>query len=151
MKTRFLFILLYLFGVYSSSLFAQQLKINKDSIKSVIMNTEKQFCLDLNKFGARFAFEKYADENAVINRGNDSLIFSKKGIANFYSKSTYNNAKANWKPDFIDISDDGTLAYTYGKYEWIYINDKNEKKTFKGIFHTVWKKNNDGNWYYVWD
>lgn len=151
MKTRYLFILLILFGINSVSLFAQQSKMNNDSVKAVIMEREKQFCIDLNNLGAKIAFEKYADETAVINRGNDSIIYGKKGIANFYSKPTYNNASATWKPDFIAISDDGTLAYTYGKYEWIFINDKKEKSIFKGIFHTVWKKNKDGNWYYVWD
>jgi ketosteroid isomerase-like protein len=25
------------------------------------------------------------------------------------------------------------------------------KKDFKGIFHTVWKKQKDGSWKYVWD
>ena len=139
------------FVLFSGFLSAQNCSVNKDSVKSIIINTEKQFNLDLNKFGAQYAFEKYADENAVINRGKDSLIYGKKGIEHYYSKPIYKTATAYWKPDFVEISDDGTIAYTYGKYEWTFVNEKDEKTTYHGIFHTVWKRNEDGNWYYVWD
>lgn len=151
MKTQYLLIPLILSVVLPNFLSAQKSKTDKDSIKLVIMETEQQFCFDLNKYDVQYAFGKYADENAVINRGKDSLIFGKKEIENYYSKPVYKNATAHWKPDFIEVSDDGTLAYTYGKYEWKIIDDKNKVRTFKGIFHTVWKKNKDGNWYYVWD
>lgn len=150
MKTRYLLLLMILTGIFTPS-FAKKPNLDKNIIKAKIMEREHQFCIDLQQYGAQFAFEKYADENAVINRGNDSLIYGKKGIAHFYSKPIYKTATADWKPDFVEVSDDGTLAYTYGKYEWIFVNDNNEKTIYKGIFHTVWKKNKDGNWYYVWD
>lgn len=150
MKNRYLLILFILFGL-CTLLFPQKSKTDKSIIKNKIIEREQQFCNDLQKNGVQFAFVKYADKDAVINRGNDSLIYGKKGIEHFYSKTIYRNATATWKPDFVNVSDDGTLAYTYGKYEWIFTNDKNEKTKYKGIFHTVWKKNKDGNWYYVWD
>ena len=116
-----------------------------------IRKVEKRFESDLNKMGAEFAFEKYAAPNAVIKRQNDSLVFGPKGIKQYYSNDFYKAAKANWSPDYIDVSQDGTMAYTYGKYQWKIPGKAGEIQEFHGIFHTVWKKQPDGTWKYVWD
>lgn len=45
----------------------------------------------------------------------------------------------------------GDLAYTYGKYNFSALSTNGEKISSTGIFHTVWKKQDDGSWKYVWD
>jgi ketosteroid isomerase-like protein len=84
-------------------------------------------------------------------RAGDSIISGKDGIFNYYQMHKNNNATVEWTPDFIDVSDDGTLAYTYGKYCWKIAQEDNTIKEYKGIFHTVWKRQSDGSWKYVWD
>jgi len=116
-----------------------------------IRKIEKQFENDLNEMGAAFAFEKYAAPNAVIKRQNDSLIYGPKEIKQYYTNDIYKTAKAFWTPDYIDISKDGTMAYTYGKYQWRMSGKSGEVQEYRGIFHTVWKKQPDGTWKYVWD
>jgi ketosteroid isomerase-like protein len=116
-----------------------------------IRKIEKQFETDLNNMGADFAFEKYAAPNAVIRRQNDSLIHGPKAIKQFYSSENFKNAKAYWTPDYIDASQDGTMAYTYGKYRWTMTGKSGEVQEYRGVFHTVWKKQPDGTWKYVWD
>jgi ketosteroid isomerase-like protein len=101
--------------------------------------------------GAAFAFEKYAAPDAVIKRQNDSLIYGPKAINHFYSNEIYKTAKAQWSPDYIDVSSDGTMAYTYGKYQWKMTGKAGESLEYHGIFHTVWKRQPDGTWKYVWD
>ena len=127
-----------------------QTNLHKDLIEE-IRKTEKQFETDLNKMGAAFAFEKYAAPNAVIKRQNDTLIYGPKAIQQFYSDDIYKNAKAFWAPDYIDVSQDGTMAYTYGKYQWKMTGKSGEALEYHGIFHTVWKRQSDGTWKYVWD
>jgi len=116
-----------------------------------IKEVEKDFQETLNKQGAAEAFFQFASEDAVIVRGRDSLISGKAGIKNFYSDSAYINAHAEWTPDFIDVSQDGTLAYTYGKYQWKFSDSTGLTSSYSGIFHTVWKRQQDGSWKYVWD
>jgi len=43
------------------------------------------------------------------------------------------------------------MGYTYGKYIWSSTDPAGKPITFNGIFHTVWKKQPDGSWKYVWD
>lgn len=125
--------------------------INKDELKTEIKQVEKAFQETLNKQGAAEAFYQFASEEAVVLRGRDSIIMGKEGIRNFYSDSAYINAYAEWAPDFIDISNDGTLAYTYGKYQWKFSDSTGKTTSFSGVFHTVWKRQKDGSWKYVWD
>ena len=121
------------------------------SIIKQIITVEKQFETELNTHGAAYAFEKFAGQDAVVKRQNDTLIKGAKEIGKFYSGDFFKTAKAYWKPDFVDISNDGTMAYTYGKYRWV-ATDKDGKVTeHRGVFHTVWKRQKDGSWKYVWD
>lgn len=124
---------------------------NKESIKSEIYQAEKAFEKMASEKSIAEAFYYFAAEDAVIKRENDTLITGKNNIKTYYEKRNNSNATVNWTPDYINVSDCGTLGYTYGKYIWK-IKDKEGKVTeFKGIFHTVWKKQKDNTWKYVWD
>jgi len=124
---------------------------DKDEIKKEIFQTEKAFEKMTSEKGVAEAFYYFADENAVISRENGTLIKGKENIKIYYTKNSNKNATVNWTPDFIDVSDCGTLGYTYGKFVWKIKNKEGNISEFKGIFHTVWKKQKDNNWKYVWD
>lgn len=124
---------------------------DKDKIKSEILQTEKAFEAMVAEKGVAQAFYFFADDNAVINRGNDSLIFGKESIKNYYLEKGNTEATVNWTPDFIEVSDCGTLGYTYGKYCWKVKKATGDTVEYKGVFHTVWKKQKDKSWKYVWD
>ena len=112
-----------------------------------IRAVEKSFEFYLNRNGAAAAFHHFAAPEAVLKRSEDRLIKGRTAIYQYYANKLYKDAQATWNPEVIDISDDGTMAYTYGRYEWKLATGK----TFEGVFHTVWKKMNDGSWKYVWD
>jgi ketosteroid isomerase-like protein len=78
------------------------------------------------------------------------VIRSSRGVRRHYSKPAFKTATLEWKPDFVDASTSGDMGYTYGHYVYTKVDEKGEKKEFKGIFHTVWKKIN-GQWKFVWD
>lgn len=57
-----------------------------------------------------------------------------------------------WKPDTVIVAESGELVYTYGKYEHLEKDSVgNLKISSSGIFHTIWKKQKDGSWKFVWD
>jgi ketosteroid isomerase-like protein len=126
----------------------QAADINK--ARNEILETEKAFEQMASEKGLAEAFYYYADDSAVILRGNDSLIYGREGIKNYYEKKANPKVKLSWKPDFVKVSECGTLGYTYGKY--LYAVQDTSGKTLKltGIFHTVWKKRGH-DWRFVWD
>ena len=125
-------------------------KIDKESVKKEIAETEKAFEKMASEKGIAEAFYHFADENAAIKRNND-IIAGKQNIKDFYNKENLINATVNWSPDFIEVSDDGTLGYTYGKYLWRIEDEDGKIQELKGVFNTVWKRQKDNNWKYVWD
>lgn len=131
--------------------YAQKAVVDKQRTREEIRQMEKSFQDYLLQHGAEAAFHHYAADDAVIKREGDSLIAGKAAIKNYYSNPAYKNATATWSPDFIDVSDDGTLAYTYGKYKWTTKDTSGKATTYEGVFHTVWKRMKDGSWKYVWD
>ncbi|HWR94850.1 MAG TPA: DUF4440 domain-containing protein [Flavobacterium sp.] len=128
-------------------------KLKKDNmyLKLEIIQTEKDFeKLVLNK-GLAEGFYQYADSNATIKRENDTLITGKNNIKNYYSNPKFKSCNVSWEPEFVDISGQGDMAYTYGTYIWTKTDSMGIKQNSKGVFHTVWKKQKDGSWKYVWD
>lgn len=125
--------------------------INKDEIKNEILQAEKSFEKMTSEKGIAEAFYYYADENAVIKRENDTLITGKENVRIYYEKQNDEGVTVNWSPDFIDVSDCGNFGYTYGKYVWKMKDSAGETVELKGIFHTVWKRQDDKSWKFVWD
>ncbi len=123
----------------------------KDQYKQEIMTAEKEFEKMAAEKGIAEAFWFFADSNAVIKRQNDTLIQGKEEIRKYYSNDFYKNASVTWSPDFIDVDAQGSLAYTYGKYLWKTKDSGGKREEFRGVFHTVWKKQPNGEWKYVWD
>jgi len=138
-----------LFSIFSCSQKAEV--VHPEIVKAEIFKAEDDFKNLSQSKGIAEAFYAFADENAVIKRENDTLIQGKENIKTYYSNPKFKNATVTWKPDFVDVSADGTQAYTYGNYVWTVKDSVGNKKDFKGVFHTVWKKQKDGSWKYVWD
>lgn len=140
-----------LFLLISSLLLAScKQTVNIETARDEILQTEKAFEKIASEKGLAEAFYYFADKNAVIRRGNDSLIIGKENIRHYYDKNANPNAKLSWTPDFIGVSDCGTLGYTYGKYAFSIQDTSGKSIEHTGIFQTVWKKQNK-EWRYVWD
>ncbi len=122
--------------------------INKS--KSEILKTEDDFETMVKEKGIAEGFAFFADENAVV-KTKDSLIKGREEIKNYYNSRMQKDVTLIWKPDFVDVSASGDLGYTYGKYIFNAKDSAGKQIESKGIFHTVWKKQKDGKWKYVWD
>lgn len=119
-----------------------------DEWKQEIMETEKNFAAMLKNEGIHKAFVSYAAEDAVLMR-NDKLIIGKNNIDIFYNNQTATGL--TWTPDYIDVASSGDLGYTYGKYLFKYTDSDGKLLESSGVFHTVWKRQPNGNWKFVWD
>ena len=121
-----------------------------EQYKMEILKTEKTFATLAKEKGLKVAFLTYAADNAVLSRGN-KLIKGKEAIREYYENYKFPDAHLEWEPEFIDISESGDLAYTYGPYQFEARDEAGEMIRDTGIFHTIWKRQADGEWRYVWD
>jgi ketosteroid isomerase-like protein len=124
--------------------------VNLNTIKQEILNREKEFEALTAQVGIEKAFYEFAADSAVILRGNQ-IIKGRTEIRNYLSKSSLKNVQLLWDAEFVDVSASGDMAYTFGKYKFNAIDSLDKTIESTGYFHTVWKKQADGTWKFVWD
>lgn len=123
---------------------------NTTELKNAVEQTELAFSKMAGEKGLAEAFFHFADENAVLKRGTE-LVQGPDAIKNFYTSPEGDGGKLEWAPSFVDVAQSGDLAYTYGPFTFTYKDTAGVEQANKGIFHTVWKRQEDGTWKYVWD
>jgi len=123
-------------------------KASMEKWKQEVVEAEQNFAKMAGEVGMHDAFVAFAAEDAVIMR-NDELVTGKKNIDMFYEKRT--SKGLTWAPDFVDVAASGDLGYTYGHYTFSFVDSTGTTISNTGIFHTVWKRQADGSWKFVWD
>ena len=121
-----------------------------EAYKKEILNAEEAFAAMAAEKGTAEAFVHFAADDAVLLRGN-SLITGKDQISESYKDQPSLEVKLEWKPDYIDVASSGDLGYTYGKFRFSAVDSSGNAIESDGIFHTVWKRQADGSWKFVWD
>ena len=144
MKRLFLLVILFCLTVAG---FGQD--VRKKAISEIVA-AEAAFQKMALDSGVRAAFAHFAAPDAVVNR-NDVLLVGRDAMIGYMKKSTATNVTLLWKPDFADASNDGTLGYTYGKYKFSATDSTGKRIESEGVFHTVWRRQPNGEWRFVWD
>lgn len=129
---------------------ASDLETKKEKARAAIRQAEKDFEKMVAEKGLEAGFTFYAAKDAVIHR-NDSLFIGNQAIASFYARPAKGTIQLKWSPDFTEVASSCDLGYTYGHFTFQSTDSTGHLTTFNGIFHTVWKLQEDGLWKYVWD
>lgn len=116
--------------------------------KQEVLDAEAAFAQMAKEEGMNKAFLAFAADDAVLMRGNQ-LIIRKTGIAEYMKDQ--NSKGLAWSPEFVDVAKSGDLGYTYGYYTFSYEDQEGNPAEANGVFHTVWKRQEDGSWKFVWD
>ena len=148
MKNNTLIILVVAIAVQACANNSQQELI--EQWKQEIVQAENDFSAMAGKDGIPTAFLAYAAEEAVLMRGNN-LVIGREAIKERFAQQAPGNAKLEWSPDFVDVSESGDLGYTYGNYTLTSTDSLGNEVENTGIFHTVWKRQANGEWRFVWD
>ena len=119
-------------------------------VEKEILAVEENFNIYIKQNGIREAFLTFAADSAVIVRG-EQIIKGKKAMSNYFNSLPYKNIKLSWTPEHVSSSMSGDMAYTYGTYLFSAIDSTGKLVELEGIFHTVWQRQADGTWKFVYD
>lgn len=124
--------------------------MSSDVDKSKLFEVDREFSIMSVEKGIAEAFVSYAADSAMILRDNMLPIVGQNAIGDLWA-NTPNGAQLVWEPDFADIAASGELGYTIGHWTYSVTDSSGATQSSKGRYVTIWKKQADGNWKYVFD
>lgn len=100
--------------------------------------------------GFKEAFLKFMASDAVILRDNSFPIEGEESVRKEFAGDD-GGYTLTWYPAFASVSASLELGYTYGLYEMSIKDEKGETSVRKGTYVTIWRKQNDSLWKFVFD
>ncbi|MFA5057496.1 MAG: DUF4440 domain-containing protein [Opitutaceae bacterium] len=127
-----------------------ELALRKDVLKAELAGMEDAFCAMAREKGILAAFEYFAAPDVAFV-DTDPRRF--RGLAAVRERMGPDRpgVSVTWSALFTDVSDDGTLGYNWGRYEWRAPGADGQPVIRAGFFLTIWKRQPDGSWRYVMD
>ena len=124
--------------------------VDKNKLKAELAKMEDAFCAMAKEKGIRAAFEYFAAPDVAFV-DTDPRRF--RGLAAVRERMGPDQpgVSVTWSAMFTDVSDDGTLGYNWGRYEWRSPGADGKERVRTGFFLTIWKRQPDGTWRYVMD
>ena len=113
-----------------------------------ILGTDRSFSRMSTEQGVSAAFSAYADENAVKLQNNSEPV---KGLDAIKQSMEGSKGTLRWEPFFVYAADSGDLGYTIGDWDLTVDSPPEAKHRLSGNYITIWKKQVDGKWKWVFD
>jgi len=122
----------------------------REALKAELAKMEDAFCALAKAKGILAAFEYFAAPDVAFV-DTDPRRF--RGLAAVRERMGPDQPgiSVTWSAMFTDVSDDGTLGYNWGHYEWRSPGADGKERVRTGFFLTIWKRQPDGTWRYVMD
>jgi ketosteroid isomerase-like protein len=122
----------------------------RESLKAEVAGMEDAFCAMAKVKGLRAAFEYFAAPDVAFIDTDPRKFRGLAAVRKRIGTDTP-GASLTWSAMFTDVSDDGTLGYNWGRYEWRGPGPDGVPMIRGGFFLTIWKWQPDGSWRYVMD
>ncbi len=96
------------------------------------------------------AFKTFLDPDArfISNRPRRGIEEIAEGWSVFTSED---GPSIRWRPRFVEVLEDGSLAFSVGVYEAIGKDEGGNETPSYGSFHSTWRLHDDGVWRVVFD
>ena len=125
-------------------------KADTKTAKEVLAETDREFAGMSVEQGVTAAFDSFSAENATIFRNHADPYVGKEAIHNLQSQAPPQGT-LQWQPYFADVAQSGDLGYSLGKYQYTLIDSAGQTQVNEGYYVTIWKKQLDGKWKFVFD
>lgn len=132
---------------------------SQEALCQELATTERSFCAEAARVGIADAFLAYMAENCFLP---DRLGLSRSEyrkaveVARAKAGASYRpgpnpDVQLTWAPLRVEVSDDGTLGYTWGRYDFTSKGKDGKLDSSSGIYLTIWRRQADGSWKFVYD
>ncbi|MFH1852534.1 MAG: DUF4440 domain-containing protein [Candidatus Neomarinimicrobiota bacterium] len=123
------------------------MNINRE--KQALLAADRAFSeLSVEK-GVPAAFDQFMVDDAVIFRDQALPFEGREQIRKLFAN--YPDATLIWEPYLAEVAASGDLGYTLGCWTFSLVNENGETRKSTGRYVTIWKKQADDSWKYVFD
>ncbi len=128
-------------------------RINPEEDKARILEADREFSRYSVQHGTSNAFYRFMDEEGVVLPKSGYPLIGREAYGKQISSPTEagSNSTLKWEPDLVKISHSGDLGYTFGRYELTAVDELGKETKTYGHYITIWKKQPDGSWKFVFD
>lgn len=135
----FLFIFFFVSSLFSKG--NNALEVEK------LRQTELAFSKLCGEKGMKESFLLYADKDVIKVEGDGQFpIFGIDSLAASFGDER-EKFKLEWYPTKVEVSKSADLGYTFGN--WMLTKEDGNKR--HGVYYTFWKKQQNGEWKFVFD
>ena len=108
-----------------------------------LLETDHEFARYSREHGAADAFERYLTDDAVQLPNQGEVLHGRVAIVDSM-RALDDDWVLDWTPVHAEVSADGSLGWTWGRYE-LYRGATPEAKSL-GKYLNVWRRGSDGQW-----
>jgi ketosteroid isomerase-like protein len=119
--------------------------------EDAVMNADRAFNAMAQEKGVAVAFGAFAAPNAMTFERLPEPVRGPQAIQKFMAEEFGDGSKVVWAPSEATAARDGTLGTTWGRWTFTAKDEKGQTVTLHGTYLTVWQKQADGAWKYVYD
>ena len=123
--------------------------VDPQRAREALMQVDRLFSEVSVKHGTRAAFDMFMADSATMLADNYNPITGREPILAHFPDVP--NATLEWEPLFADVSGSDDLGYTIGRWTYRTVDSTGAERTAQGHYVTIWKKQADGSWKYVFD
>jgi ketosteroid isomerase-like protein len=122
---------------------------NAKNIQALI-ETDSAFSKLSEEKGMKAAFIAYAAEDVIKPAEGKFPVIGKPALIKSLESDTQ-NFTLTWQPIKAEVSSGNDLGYTFGNWKIITTSKTDSIHTYYGNYISIWKKQADGAWKYVFD
>lgn len=129
---------------------ASAMPARKEALKAELAKMEDAFCAMAKEKGILAAFEHFAAPDVAFIDTDPRQYRGLEAVRRRLGPDRPGTS-LTWSALYTDVSDDGTLGYNYGRYEFRAPGTDGQEVVRTGFFLTIWKRQPDGTWRFVMD
>lgn len=123
---------------------------DRQDLRNEIMQVDRAFNHMAQTESVAAAFERYSADSVILFRNAITPIVGKGDlIVSFMNFPP--EASLVWEPYLADVAASGDLGYTLGSYVLTAVDSGGAEKSAEGNYVTIWKRQPDGEWKFVFD
>jgi ketosteroid isomerase-like protein len=124
---------------------------NKDSLRSVLLNTDKGWSDQSLKSGYYHSRAEFVADSSIELMQGAMPLTGRKAIVDYAASHPDSSFTMQWTPLKADVAASGDLGYNYGGWMLKTKTKSGADTTLYGNYMTVWQKQPDGSWKYALD